>query len=115
MISFACKEIHIKDLLMCSFELKKTDYTVFMFLMKNEGEFTVEQIAKKLKLERSGVQKAIRNLVSKELIFRGQINLETGGYKFCYSIKDRVEIKSRISSIIDGWHAKVKYEIKNWH
>ncbi|MBU1201998.1 MAG: hypothetical protein KJ583_04915 [Nanoarchaeota archaeon] len=114
MISFACKKIELKDLIKCSFDLNKTDYVVFNFLMKKNKEFSVEKIAKALVFERSSVQKAIQKLVFRNLVLRRQVNLEQGGYKFFYSINDREEIKRRIQEIIDGWHRKVKEAIKDW-
>jgi hypothetical protein len=75
MISFACRVIEMSDLIKCSFDLNKTDYMVFVFPIKNTGELSIEELSKKLGLERSG-------------------------YRFRYSIKD----KERILSIIDGWH-----------
>ncbi len=114
MISFACREIELKDLIKCSFDMTKTDYTVFEFLMRNDKSFSISNIASKLRLERSSVQKAIQNLVLRELIERRQLNLDQGGYKFYYSVRNKDEIKARIDEIIDGWHKKVKEAIKKW-
>ncbi|MFH1770210.1 MAG: MarR family transcriptional regulator [archaeon] len=114
MISFACKDIKLSELIRCSFNLNKTDYTVFDFLIKNDKEFSVGDIAKKLKLERSSVQKAIKNLVARNLVQRWQINLLKGGYSFLYSIKDKKHIKDDIIAIIDSWQYKVKEEVGKW-
>lgn len=114
MISFACKDIELSELIRCSFDLNKTDYTVLDFLIKNEKEFSVNEISKALKLERSSVQKAIKNLVEKNLVQRWQVNLTKGGYSFIYSIKNKEQIKEDIITIIDGWHKKVKEEIKKF-
>ncbi|MFC2136104.1 helix-turn-helix domain-containing protein [Bacteroidota bacterium] len=114
MISFACKDIDIKDLIKCSFDLNKTDYTLFIFLMQNEKQYSIEELSNKLKLERSSVQKAIKNLVFRKLVERKQINLDKGGYQFYYNINKKEEIKTRIEEIIDGWHRKVKEEISKW-
>ena len=61
MISFACKDIHIKDLIKCSFNLNKTDYTLFTFFMKKDSKFTIDLLSKSLDLERSSVQKSIKD------------------------------------------------------
>ncbi|MBU1854349.1 MAG: MarR family transcriptional regulator [Nanoarchaeota archaeon] len=114
MISFACKEIQLKDIIKCSFDLKKTDYIIFNFLMNSDSELSITDIAKKLKLERSGVQKAIQNLVVRELVLRRQVNLDNGGYQFFYSIKNKDEIKSRVEKIIDSWQRKAKEAVKDW-
>jgi len=114
MISFACKDILLEDLIKCSFDLTKTDYSVFMFLIENPGEFPVGDLGKIMKLERSTVQKAIKTLVARNLVARRQVNLGGGGYQFYYSVKDKEKIKKRINIIIDGWHSKVKDAIKKW-
>ncbi|MFH1590192.1 MAG: helix-turn-helix domain-containing protein [archaeon] len=115
MISFACKDIELSELIRCSFNLNKTDYTVFDFFIKNNKEFSVSEVSKKLKLERSSVQKAIKNLVERNLVQRWQINLMKGGYSFLYSIKDKEKVKEDIITIIDSWHKKVKEAINNWN
>ncbi|MBC8494856.1 hypothetical protein H8D36_01750 [archaeon] len=114
MISFACKNISLKDLVTCSFELNKTDYSVFMFLMEHDGEFGVGDIAGIDGLERSTVQKAMKNLVSKNLVSRRQVNFSGGGYQFYYSILDKSKIKDRINTLIDGWHEKAREQIQKW-
>jgi predicted transcriptional regulator len=112
MISFACKDIEFKDLLRCSFELNKTEYNVFMFLLKTDKEFTATDLAKIMQLDRTTVQKAIKRLTEKNLVFRKQQNLEKGGYTFHYSIKDRAEIKQRMLNIVENWHNEIVKEIK---
>lgn len=114
MISFACKEIEIKDLIKCSFDLSKTDYVIFEFLIRSEGDFSVRQLAEKLDFERSSVQKSIKDLTKRNLVIRRQLNLDQGGYKFYYSINNKDDIKKRIENIIDGWHKKVKDAISSW-
>ncbi len=115
MISFACRDINFKDLIMCSFELNKTEYNVFMFLISHREDFTTTQIADELGLDRTTVQKAIKSLTDKNLVFRTQQNLEKGGYIFIYSIKDKEDVKKRMLSIVENWYDKVIKEIKSWY
>ena len=114
MINFACKDIELSELIRCSFNLNKTDFTVFDFFIKNKDEHSVSEVSKILKLERSSVQKAIKNLVERNLVQRWQVNLEKGGYSFLYSIKNKKHIKDDIIAIIDSWQYKVKEEIDKW-
>ena len=114
MISFACKTIELKDLITCSFDLNKTDYKLFMSLLSNKGFVTTNEIAKKVKLERSSVQKSIKRLVDKELVLRQQKNLSGGGYLFVYKIKDKPLIKKQILDTISKWNANVKSRIEKW-
>jgi predicted transcriptional regulator len=114
MISFACQDIEFKDLLRCSFELNKTEYNVFMFLLKTDKEFTATDLADVMGIDRTTVQKAIKKLAEKELVIRRQENLGKGGYLFHYSIYNKLEIKQRMQNIVERWHEEVVKEIKRW-
>lgn len=114
MISFACKPVSLQDIVMCSFDLNKTEYSLLVFLLEQEEALTVQDIALKRTYERSTVQKAISSLLSKELIERRQLNLSTGGYRFIYAIKDKDELKTKIRQIVDGWYKQVTNAIDTW-
>ena len=107
-------KIELKNLIKCSFELNKTDYNIFVFLMSKEEDMTTNKIARYLGLDRTTVQKSIRRLTEKELVLRTQKNLKKGGYIFIYSIKDKKVIKERMSEIVKKWHDNVQKEISRW-
>jgi len=104
MITFACKVIKKEDVVKCSLNLNKTEYNVLNFFFKNSGSYSPLQISKKMKLERTTVQKALKGLIKKNLIVRKKKNLKRGGYVFLYEIKDKEEIKERIKRIISNWY-----------
>ena len=114
MISFACKEIEFKDLLRCSFELTKTEYKIMMFLLVKDKYFSATALGESMNLDRTTIQKAVKGLTEKDLIIRHQDNLEKGGYMFFYKIKNKAEIKNRMTNLVDKWHEGVKKEIRNW-
>lgn len=107
-------EIELKNLIKCSFELNKTDYDIFIFLMKKEKPLTTNEISIQMSLDRTTVQKSVKRLAEKELVLRAQKNLEKGGYIFTYSIKDKKIIKERMSEIVKKWHDNVQKEINKW-
>lgn len=111
MITFVCKKIKQEDLIRCSFSLNKTECNVFLFLLGNKKEYTVSQIAESMKLERTTIQKAIKNLVNKKLVRRMQRNLSKGGYIFIYEISNKNEIKDKIKEIVCEWYRHVKTAI----
>lgn len=74
---------------------------------------TILQISEKMNLERTTVQKAVKNLVEKNLIKRTQKNLVNGGYVFLYRIESKDEIKSRMKKIIGEWCKGVEKTIDN--
>ncbi len=112
MITFACKKINREDLLRCSFNLNKTEYKVFMFLLSKHGKYKVKDISSIMGLERTGIQKALKGLLKKNLIKRSQKNLERGGYVYLYTVKDKKEIKQRMREIIDRWYQLVIEDIE---
>jgi predicted transcriptional regulator len=114
MISFACKQIQLKDIITCSFELSKTEYNLFLFLLQEPEPLTIQAIAEKQSLERSTVQKAISKLHAKNLLKRRQLNVQNGGYRYLYSILDKEECRKRLIQIVDGWHAQVLDAVKKW-
>ena len=107
-------KIELKNLIKCSFELNKTDYDIFIFLISKERSMTANEIAKQIALDRTTVQKSIKRLSEKELVLRTQKNLAKGGYIFVYSIKDKKIIKGRMSEIVKKWHDNVQREINRW-
>ena len=113
MITFACKKIKQEDLIRCSFNINKTEYNVFMFVLKRNKSYIVSEIAKNMKLERTTVQKALKNLLDKKLIKRTQKNLSKGGYIFIYKINNKTEIKNKIKKIIYNWYKGAEETIDN--
>jgi predicted transcriptional regulator len=114
MISFACKNIELKDLVMCSFDLNKTDYKLFNFLIKQKKYLSINDISEKVNLDRTSVQKSIKRLFEKNIVLRLQKNINSGGYLFVYKIKDKKIIKEIILDITSSWSKKVKNEIEAW-
>ncbi len=114
MISFACKQIELKDLIKCSFDLNKTDYNLFIYLLTSKENLTTNEIAKEIGLDRTSVQKSIKRLVEKTLVIRNQENLSGGGYIFSYIIKDKSLIKNQVMDMISAWNKKVRLEIEKW-
>lgn len=121
-INFACKRIRREDLIKCAFDINKTSYKILFFLMKKSGndlssedskKKTVSEIANKVNLQRSSVQKALKELLNKDLIKRSQMNLEKGGYIYFYYSIDKNEIKKRISALLEEWHTNARKEINN--
>jgi len=108
MITFACKTINQEDMLRCSFGLNKTEYNVLIFLFDQEYPLVAASIAKKMNLERTTVQKAVKALVEKDLVRRNQENLAKGGYSFLYEVDNKKGIKYKLRKIVSEWNKKVE-------
>ena len=111
MIIFSCKNITEEELVRCSFSLNKTEYNVLIFLLRKDSLFSIPQISKMMKLERSTIQKAIKNLLSERLVKRTQNNLSKGGYIFLYKPNNKNEIKNRMREITSRWYKKIEESI----
>ena len=111
MITFSCKKIEQEELIRCSFNLNKTEYNVLIFLLKKKHSYPMSQISKIMELERTTIQKAIKNLVDKNLAKRIQKNLPRGGYIFLYEINNKDEIKNKMKKIIYEWYKSVEVAI----
>jgi len=113
-MSFACKRIDFKDIVMCSFDLNKTEYALFLFLIKQKESLSASDIGEKLHKDRTTVQKAVKRLVEKNLVAKHQINLDAGGYTFVYGIKNKEELRQMILHIVNSWHKNVLESIQKW-
>ena len=107
-MDFACKKISIKDLMVCSFGLAKSDYNTLVLLMGSGKGLTVSDISKRLSVDRTTAQKSVKRLLDKDLVTKRQKNLENGGYIYFYTISDKEKIRGDILSIISGWTERVK-------
>jgi predicted transcriptional regulator len=112
MLRFACKNIEMEDIVRCSFGLTKTEYLVLHRLFSSAG--TAQMIAKSLKMERTGVQKALTGLVGKSLARREKRGLPTGGFSFVYSAEDRKGMKAKMKSSVQSWSAGVCKAVDGW-
>jgi len=111
MITFACKNILIKDLIQCALGLNKTGYNVFMYLLKQKESKRIKEISEQINLKRCSVQKAIQNLNKKGLIIKSQKNLEKGGYTYFYQSINKKEIKEKIKQILNSWVSNANRKI----
>jgi predicted transcriptional regulator len=115
MINFACKRFDLEEIVKCSLGLTKADYSIIMYLIKNDiDQKTTQEISEKLELDLSTVQRSIKKLFTKKLVKRLQKNLEKGGYIFLYQIQNKQEIRNQIKQIIQNWSNNVEKEIDNW-
>tara|TARA_Y100000310_G_scaffold327730_1_gene394552 strand:- start:52 stop:399 length:348 start_codon:yes stop_codon:yes gene_type:complete len=112
--SFACKNIDFADIIKCSFNLNKTEYTLFLFLISAKESMSIKYLSDQLNLDRSTIQKAIKSLTEKNIVKRIQTNLTTGGYSFSYTINNKQELKKKVLKSIDDWHNSVKKLIIKW-
>lgn len=114
MIHFACKRIEIGEIVRCSFALSKSEYGVLEILAKSKNPLSVQEISKRLSLERTGTQKALKGLLEKGIALRKKCNLPGGGYSYCYFAASPSDLKKRMKESVKGWVSGVYREIDSW-
>ncbi|MFH1173702.1 MAG: MarR family transcriptional regulator [archaeon] len=113
MIDFACKHFRIEDIVKCSLNLTKGDYAVLHLLSSQEKTLSSQDIAIKLGLDQSTVQRTLKKLHEKKLISRFQENLHGGGYQFTYRA-DKKLVRMTVKHIIKQWSDTVEKRIEEW-
>lgn len=111
MIYFACNNIDVEELIRCSFSISKTEYKIFKELTNTREKYSIEQLSRLFKKNRTTIQKAVKNLVQKNLVQRRQVNLDKGGYIYYYFVDDPERMKRRIKEIIEHWYNSAMKEI----
>ena len=114
MIDFACKKFDIKEIIKCSLNLSKSDFSVMQKLFVYKDFLSSKDISDKVDLDITTVQRTLKKLYEKGIVNRKQVNIDTGGYVYMYRIKSREELKYQITNIIDKWSGTVKHEIEIW-
>jgi len=112
-ITFSCKRISKGDLIKCAFALNKTEYNLLIFLLENDKKYTASQISELMRLDRTTIQKAVKDLVGKGLVVRLQRNIRGGGYTFLYAINGKEDIKGKIKRVIHTWCKGVEEAISD--
>jgi predicted transcriptional regulator len=115
MINFACKNIELDEVVRCSLNLSNAEFRLISFFVKHpDKNFSTLELSKKLSLDKSTIQRGVKKLHGKGLLFRTQLNQSVGGYLFKYRIKNKSEIKKKILEILESWNSKVRKELRDW-
>ena len=115
MIDFACKQFNLDDIIKCGFSLTKTEFKIMRYFLKNTNkECMTISISKKMDLNLTTVQKAVKKLSEKNIIIRHQKNLSNGGYVYTYECNSKKNIRRIIKEIIKNWSEKVEKKIDKW-
>ncbi len=103
----------LKKILKCVFDL--TDLEANIILMLPLEGMRVREIQDILAKDRTTIQKSLKNLVKKELVFRESKCCVQGkrGRYFVYKSLERDLIRKRILTNIDIWYADLKESVKS--
>lgn len=101
------------DLLCCAFGLRNSELDVYFDLIS--GPKTVEQIAERIKRDRSTVQRVLNKLHSKGLVIRNTHKIQRGGYYYEYSAEETEVVRNQILAQLEEWYTATKsFLIESW-
>lgn len=102
-----------KKILRCAFDL--TDLEVSITLMLPPEGMRVKEIQNILKKDRTTIQKSLKILVDKGLIFRESKCCVQGkrGRYFIYRSLEREEIRKKVLASIDNWYEGLQEAVKS--
>ncbi|MCS4541108.1 MAG: MarR family transcriptional regulator [Euryarchaeota archaeon] len=103
------KCISVNDIIKCLLCIGDTEIQILEILKKREA--TVEEIAEKLKINRSTAQRCLQTLVATGLIFR-KSTTEIKGRKFIYRAISERELKEILKNTAEQWYQKVMESLK---
>ena len=99
--------INCDNVIQCIYELNKLDIKVYKTLQQT-GEIRADELAKKLKKDRSNVYRSLQKLTCCRLCIKEQKNIKVGGYYHIYRPSKITNIKKELEEQINNWHKKMK-------
>ena len=110
-IDFTCKQVTLKDLIQCNYNLNESEYLIFAELIKSEAGLSVKELIKIIKKDRTTIQKILIKLLKRNLILKRQVNLDRG-FMFIYFAKDKDEIIKDIENNAEQYFSKIKESVQ---
>ncbi len=115
MINFACKQFRLEDIVKCGLGLTKTEFKIMEYFLEDTSKQCITStISKKLNLNLTTIQKAVKKLSDKKIILRHQKNLDKGGYVYTYECNSKPKIRQILKDIIKTWSDNAEKKIEMW-
>jgi predicted transcriptional regulator len=109
-----------KDLFIYLYDLSPLDADLFFTLMKNKKPMILEELAKKIKRDKSNVFRSVQKLVNSGICIKETRTLKDGGYYHVYSAVDtktfKMETENRVKELqasFDRILRKFEHDIEN--
>ena len=112
-IDFRCKNISLKDLVQCNYNLNDSEYAIFSHLMLSKKGLGVKELVEKVGKDRTTVQKILAKMIKKGLLSKRQLNLDRG-FMFVYFSKDKEEVIKEIEDNVEKYINNIKNSLEEW-
>lgn len=103
-------KINFQDLMRFTLDLTALDVAVYFELLN--GEVTVKKLSDRLNRNRSTIQRALTNLISKGLAVREPKTMKNGGYYFEYRPIPLQQVRKTMCIKVEEWYAKMSILLK---
>ena len=107
-----CRRLSFDDVLKCSLGLSNSQANTLKTIVRMRENFTVDELAKKLKKDRSIAQRHLSALGTKGVVFRLQRNRNRGGYEYVYRPIEKTEMKRILKQGVKQFTFQVETMIK---
>jgi predicted transcriptional regulator len=101
------------DVLKCVFDLNNLDTVVYNSL-KNYGEMRADELAEKIKKDRSTIYRSLQKLTCCNLCLKETKKITKGGYYHTYKCNKISEAKKELENCIDHWYYQMKNTLKKF-
>ena len=95
------------DIIQCSFGLSDFDLDVFRAMIKF-GPIRADDLANKMKKERSPVYRALQRLTTCNMCYRETKYLQKGGYYHLYSAISKKILKHKLEQCVNEWNNRIQ-------
>jgi predicted transcriptional regulator len=96
-----------QDLVQCAFSLGSFEVEVYQKLSET-GPVRADELAEKMKRDRSTVYRALQKLMSCGMAYRETKRIERGGYYHVYRAVSRDELKKKLEQCVNDWYARMQ-------
>jgi len=107
-------EATCSDIIQCLYNLNEFEVELY-WILHEEGEKRADDLADRLKKDRSTVYRSLQKLVSCGMCFRESRTIERGGHYHVYSAIPSEDIKAKAEECADNWYASIKQALDNFN
>lgn len=101
----AAGKLEAADIIKCALGIRELEVKTYFTLL--DGPMQVQEIADKLRRNRSTIQRSLTNLISKGLATRRIKSIARGGYYYEYEAASSSEVKKMVRAALDQWYEKM--------
>jgi len=103
----AAGKLEAADIIKCALGIRELEVKTYFTIL--ERPMQVQEIADKLRRNRSTIQRSLTNLMSKGLATRRTRSIPRGGYYYEYEAAPSSEVKKMVRAALDQWYEKMVY------